>query len=144
MFKPATRIEFQPLSEVKPAIQAQEKTPFLYEVIKSLKDGIYPCYRGAWLLQWKYFVLESHDFKLNIKPLKEPALAQAIESAFENNTPLFFLIEGMQYQIVSLKSDGFWDQSVGEKATSWMWEGNLPDFIPLPRQEKLVDSAIDF
>ena len=139
-----TQLDFSAISKPKDAVAQEEKVPFLRDMIKSLKDGIYPIYRAAWLFQYNYFVLESHRFRLNVKKALEPELCAELEECFHKEKAIGILIQGMEYVIISPNWQGTWDQIPGDKATSWMFEGRLPEFVLLPEDKKIKDEEIAF
>ena len=132
--------EFTVLSGKKSAT-ADEKPPLIKDAIKSLKDGIYPIVRGAYLFDWKYYILESHKFRVNVKDALEPKLSEHIGQCFDKDIALYVMVQGMEYCLVGGQpgKKQCWKQYPGDKATSWVWDEPLPEYQALPSPKSIDD-----
>ena len=130
--------EFTVLSTAKSAT-ADEKPPLIKDAIKSLKDGIYPIVRGAYLFDWKYYILESYKFRINVKETTDAELAEHVGKCFDKDISLFVMIKGMEYCIVGGQAGKArcWKQFAGDKATSWVWDAPVMEWQALPEPKSI-------
>ena len=130
--------QYTVLSAKKSATQ-EEKPPLIKDAIKSLKDGMYPIVRGAYLFDWKYYILESHKFRLNVKDAIDPELSEQISRCFDQEVPIFVMVQGREYCVIGGQpgKKNTWKQYPGEKATSWVYDSPLPDYTPLPEPKSI-------
>lgn len=121
---------FSSAGSLKEANEEYKKLPPLKDVIKTLKDGAYPVNKVAFLTQYKYYILETEEWKVNLDPSKDAIMGKLIDSLLNSGVGIWIYIKGMTYGYIYKKADGVWQDNLGEKADIYTWEGQELKFIP--------------
>ena len=124
---------FSAMGKTQSAINERTKLPHLHEEIKSLKDGLYSVLRVAWLPQWSYYILETNRFRKNLKPIREKELCSNLFENLNANREMWFLIQGMEFSLLDKGSDGKWIKYEREASISYVWEGAIEAYLPIPK-----------
>lgn len=128
---------------LKDVSEDYKKLPPLKDVIKSLKDGAYPILRVAFLRRYKYYICETEEWKINLDPAKDEIMGKMMDSLLNSGIGIWVYVRQNTYAFIYKKADGIWQESFGEKADSYVWEGKDLPFIP-DGENLDVDWSIEF
>lgn len=128
--RPATWTALAPMSS---ASEERPKLPSLKDEIKSLKDGMYSVLRVAYLPAWDYYILEADKFKQNIYKKSRPEIFNTLTELLKSSSEMWFLVQGLNWTILTQNSDGHWVEYANANSTSWAWEGLIEVYLPLEK-----------
>lgn len=116
------KVELQPLSKV----------------IKSLKDRCYAVTRYAYLKNWNYFIVETKEFRLSVKPSVDPIFFSYLQLHSKTTEAIWICIDGMNFYPIMAKSKLEWASADSDKSSQCWVEGDVFD-RPLPSKDDLMD-----
>lgn len=128
------------VGKARPVEEPKPDLPPLYEVIRTLRDKCYAPVRYAYLKEWKYYVIETKEFKLSVKRKSDLDLFEFLEYAGLKRKSFWICIDGLKFYTVISSEEWVWGSSETEKSIQYWIEGE-PEDAPLPKRENVVDDT---
>ena len=126
------------VGKIKPVEEPKPDLPPLYEIIRTLRDKCYAPVRYAYLKEWKYYVIETKEFKVSIKKKSDPDFFEFLEYAGLKRKSFWICIDGLKFYSIVSNQEWVWTSSETEKSIQYWVELELED-IPLPKRENVIE-----
>ena len=135
--------DYEIIAPPKSAVEDRPELPHLSKCIKSLKDGCYAVVRYAYLKEWKYYVIETRQFKLSVYAQKHPELWEFLEGLRLKGTCFWICVRGLEYFIISQSRKISWGSVGSDKSEQQCLEGELED-MPFSSHDRETIAVVLF
>lgn len=128
-------MQLQPITASQQAHVTLPDLEHLWKIISTVPDGAYCVTRYVYLIEWKYYILETRRFKVRITESREPDAFKLLENFPLGGRTLWVVIDGTRYHLSTHDGKYTWDNSVSVKAAQFKLEQDVEDITLTGRSQ---------